>query len=121
MRKYEGGARPAERKLSGIGFPVTFIHFSLLAGAHSLWEFPILTLKYGGVVFIMVYLLMFLLMGAPLMLLEMTLGQYSALTPTKLYRNLCPVRRIQFNFITINANEERQQRGKQRNNCLEVK
>jgi SNF family Na+-dependent transporter len=56
-----------------------------------LWEFPILTLKYGGVVFIMVYLLMFLLMGAPLMLLEMTLGQYSALTPTKLFRNLCPV------------------------------
>ena len=62
-----------------------------LSGAHSLWEFPILTLKYGGVVFIMVYLFMFLLLGAPMLLLEMTLGQYSALTPTKLFRNLCPV------------------------------
>ena len=26
-----------------------------------------------------------------MLLLEMTLGQYSALAPTKLYRNLCPV------------------------------
>ena len=59
-------------------------------GAHSLWEFPILTLKYGGVVFILVYLIMFLLMGIPMLLLEMTLGQYSALVPTKLFRNLSP-------------------------------
>ena len=29
--------------------------------------------------------------GTPMLLLEMTLGQYSALAPTKLYRNLCPV------------------------------
>ena len=65
--------------------------FFFVSGAHSLWEFPILTLKYGGVVFIMVYLFMFLLLGAPMLLLEMTLGQYSALTPTKLFRNLCPV------------------------------
>ena len=56
-----------------------------------MWEFPILTLKYGGVVFILVYLIMFLLLGSPMLLLEMTLGQYSALTPTRLFRNLCPV------------------------------
>ena len=34
---------------------------------------------------------MFLLLGTPMLLLEMTMGQYSALSPTKLYRNLCPV------------------------------
>eukprot|EP00093_Oithona_nana_P008682 08682.XXX_255129_257662_1 [CDS] Oithona nana genome sequencing. len=48
-------------------------------------------MKYGGVVFILIYLVMFLLLGTPLLLLEMTIGQYSALSPTKLYRNLCPI------------------------------
>ena len=65
--------------------------FSSFLGAHTLWEFPILTMKFGGVVFILIYLVMFLLLGTPLLLLEMTIGQYSALSPTKLYRNLCPV------------------------------
>ena len=64
----------------------------LISGSHSLWEFPILTLRHGGVVFILVYLAVFLLLGVPMLLLEMALGQYSALTPTKFYRNLCPVR-----------------------------
>ncbi len=50
-----------------------------------------LTLRYGGVVFVLVYLSVFLLLGVPMLLLEMTLGQYSGLTPTKFYRNLCPV------------------------------
>ena len=39
---------------------------------------------------------MFLLLGVPMLLLEMTLGQYSGLTPTKLFRNLCPVIISQF-------------------------
>jgi len=60
---------------------------------HSLWEFPVLTLKYGGVVFILVYLTMFLILGAPMLLLEMTLGQYGGMAPTKMFRNICPVRK----------------------------
>ena len=62
-------------------------------GAHSLWELPVLTLRYGGVVFILVYLAVVLILGSPLLLLEMGLGQYSALSVTKLYRHLCPVSR----------------------------
>ena len=65
---------------------------NLFSGAHSLWELPILTLRYGGVVFVLVYLVLFLLLGVPMMLLEMTLGQYAALAPTKFFRNLSPVR-----------------------------
>ena len=56
-----------------------------------MWEFPVLTLKYGGVVFILVYLTMFLILGAPMLLLEMTLGQYGGMAPTKMFRNICPV------------------------------
>ena len=50
-----------------------------------------MTLKYGGVVFILVYLTMFLILGAPMLLLEMTLGQYGGMAPTKMFRNICPV------------------------------
>ena len=59
-------------------------------------------MKFGGVVFILIYLVMFLLLGTPLLLLEMTIGQYSALSPTKLYRNLCPVSEsTTWNFTTF--------------------
>jgi len=65
-----------------------------------LWEFPVLVLRHGGVVFILVYLIVFLAMGAPVLLLEMALGQYSALSPTKFFRNLCPVSEIaEFPFV----------------------
>ena len=67
------------------------IIFFSFSGAHTLWELPVLTMRFGGVVFILIYLVMFLLLGTPMLLLEMTMGQYSALSPTKLYRNLCPV------------------------------
>ena len=68
---------------------IVYIYF--FSGAHTLWELPVLTMRFGGVVFILIYLIMFLLLGTPMLLLEMTMGQYSALSPTKLYRNLCPV------------------------------
>merc|ERR1712079_983064 len=68
-----------------------FSTWAFVIGAHTLWELPVLTMRFGGVVFILIYLIIFLLIGTPMLLLEMTLGQYSALAPTKLYRNLCPV------------------------------
>ena len=34
---------------------------------------------------------MFLILGAPMLLLEMTLGQYGGMAPTKMFRNICPV------------------------------
>uniref|UniRef100_A0A0K2TLA7 Sodium-dependent nutrient amino acid transporter 1 n=1 Tax=Lepeophtheirus salmonis TaxID=72036 RepID=A0A0K2TLA7_LEPSM len=68
-----------------------FSTLSFTIAAHSLWEFPLLVLKYGGIVFIVIYLLLFLLTGVPMLLLEMTLGQYSGLSPTKLFRNIAPI------------------------------
>ena len=37
---------------------------------------------------------MFLLLGAPMLLLEMTLGQYGGMAPTKMFRNICPVSKL---------------------------
>ena len=78
----------------------TNLHWFLFSGAHTLWELPVLTMRFGGVVFILIYLIMFLLLGTPMLLLEMTMGQYSALSPTKLYRNLCPVSKKVLSFET---------------------
>ena len=77
-----------------------FIIIIFFPGAHTLWELPVLTMRFGGVVFILIYLIMFLLLGTPMLLLEMTMGQYSALSPTKLYRNLCPVSKKVLSFET---------------------
>ena len=50
--------RPPVNEMSDTYNFMLLTHFLLsFTGAHSLWEFPILTLKYGGVVFILVYLL----------------------------------------------------------------
>jgi len=81
---------PSQRHKWPKGKDFLFSTWAFVIGAHSLWEFPVLTLKYGGVVFILVYLTMFLILGAPMLLLEMALGQYGGLAPTKLFRNLCP-------------------------------
>ena len=44
-------------------------------GLHSLWSLPVAVVHNGGVVFLLVYFIMLALVGAPLLLLEMTLGQ----------------------------------------------
>ena len=58
---------------------------------HSLWSLPISVLQYGGATYLLLYTLVLIILGAPLLLLEMTLGQYSGLAPAQLYAALCPV------------------------------
>jgi len=58
---------------------------------HSLWSLPISVLQHGGVSFLMMYTVILATLGAPLLLLEMSLGQYSGLAPARLFRHLCPL------------------------------
>ena len=44
-------------------------------GLGNIWKFPFLTFKHGGVKFILAYLLALFVVGIPMMLLEITLGQ----------------------------------------------
>ena len=49
-------------------------------------------IRHGGAAFLLVYSLLLLLLGLPLLLGEMFLGQYSSLSSTtQLYYNLCPL------------------------------
>ena len=58
---------------------------------HSLWSLPISVLQHGGVTFLLLYTVILATLGAPLLLLEMSLGQYSGLAPGQLFPQLCPV------------------------------
>jgi len=58
---------------------------------HSLWSLPVYVIKHGGVTFLLIYIVTVALLGAPLLLLEMTLGQYSGLAPAQLPYHLCPL------------------------------
>ena len=52
---------------------------------------PVCVVQHGGVTFLLMYTVMLLILGYPLLLLEATLGQYSSLPPAQLYRHLCPI------------------------------
>jgi len=58
---------------------------------HSLWSLPISVLQHGGVTYLLMYTVILATLGAPLLLLEMTLGQYSGLAPGRLFFHLCPI------------------------------
>jgi len=58
---------------------------------HSLWSLPSLVGQEGGAAFLIIYCIMLLVIALPLLLLELALGQYSALPPARLYRHLCPL------------------------------
>ena len=58
---------------------------------HSLWSLSIVIMQHGGLVFLLIYMLLLTMVGAPLLLLEMFLGQYSGLAPIRVFRHLSPV------------------------------
>ena len=67
----------------------TCLAFSL--SPHCLIVLPLTIVRNGGLAFLVLYSLLVLLLGAPLLLLELRLGQYSNLAPGFLYRHLCPI------------------------------
>ena len=58
---------------------------------HSLLYLPEAVARQGGVVFLLMYLGLVIILGLPLLILEMFLGQYSTLPVGRLYRHLCPL------------------------------
>jgi len=58
---------------------------------HSLLYLPQAVIRHGGVVFLLMYLSLVVILGLPLLILEMFLGQYSTLPVGRLYRHLCPL------------------------------
>jgi len=73
------------------GFEFSFACLGFSLNLHSLWLLPLAVMQNGGLAFVVMYLVMVALCGAPILLMEMALGQYSGMAPAHLFHHLCPL------------------------------
>ncbi|UYV64311.1 hypothetical protein LAZ67_3000262 [Cordylochernes scorpioides] len=62
-----------------------------VVGLGNVWRFPYLCYRNGGGAFLIPYILMVFLVGLPVFLVELAVGQYSALGPLKAFEHLAPL------------------------------
>ena len=62
-----------------------------MVGLGNVWKFPSLAAKYGGGTFLVAYILMIVIIGFPILFMELALGQYSKTGPLDLYGNIAPL------------------------------
>ncbi|XP_035482308.1 sodium- and chloride-dependent GABA transporter ine [Scophthalmus maximus] len=75
-------SRQIEFTLAGIGCAV---------GLGNIWRFPYLCYRSGGGAFLVPYLFMLLVLGIPLLHMELTVGQYTRRGPVHALANVCPL------------------------------
>lgn len=71
-----------EFTLAGIGTAV---------GLGNVWRFPYLCYRSGGGAFLVPYILMLVILGIPLLYMELTLGQYLRKGPVHVMEKVCPL------------------------------
>ncbi|KAK7098482.1 sodium- and chloride-dependent glycine transporter 1-like isoform X2 [Littorina saxatilis] len=60
-------------------------------GLGNVWRFPYLCYANGGGAFLFPFVLMLILVGFPLMFLELSFGQFAALGPAAIFDRICPL------------------------------
>jgi len=82
-----GGATPA-RELWGTRWGFVLAAVGSAVGLGNMWRFSYIAAEGGGAAFLLLYILMILLLGIPLMLCELTVGRRTHLSPIGALREL---------------------------------
>lgn len=93
----------AKREVWGQGWEFVLACIGFSVGLGNIWRFPYLCYKNGGGAFLVPYFLFVFCGGAPLMFLEVGLGQFMSQGNINIW-NICPVfkGKYSFNFHLIN-------------------
>ncbi|KAF7287461.1 hypothetical protein GWI33_001427 [Rhynchophorus ferrugineus] len=88
-----GNADNDENSRSNWDNPIEFVLSCLnyAIGLGNVWRFPYLCYSNGGGAFLLAYFIMLILMGTPIFLLELLIGQYSGLGPDMAFRHIAPI------------------------------
>jgi len=88
----DGGGGDADPTRDAFGNHCEYFLSSLglAVGLGNIWRFPFQCYQNGGGTFLFPYLLMLLLVGLPLLFLEMALGQWAGLSSIKIFSRMSP-------------------------------
>lgn len=75
-----------ERLGSRLGF--ILLSAGCAIGIGNVWKFPYMVGQYGGGAFVLVYLFFLIVMGVPIMTMELAMGRASRKSPVRLYQQL---------------------------------
>lgn len=84
--KEESNSR--EQLSSRLGF--ILVAAGCAIGIGNVWKFPYITGMNGGGMFVLIYFIFLLLLGIPVLCMELSLGRASRLSPIKAYKHLGP-------------------------------
>jgi NSS family neurotransmitter:Na+ symporter len=73
---------------SSIGFVLAAAGSAI--GIGNIWRFPYMTGKYGGALFLFIYLAAVILLGMPVLIAEIALGRFTGKNPVGAFRELRP-------------------------------
>jgi len=74
----------------------------LSVGIGNVWRFPYLAYENGGGAFLIPYAILLIIIGKPMYLMEVALGQFSQLGPLQVWKNMSPIGRgVGFAMCTI--------------------
>ena len=77
-----------EKLGSRLGF--IFLSAGCAIGLGNVWKFPYMTGQYGGGVFLILYFLMLIMFGIPIMTMELSIGRAAQKAPVRMYDDLEP-------------------------------
>lgn len=75
-----------ERLSSRLGF--ILLSAGCAIGCGNVWKFPWMAGRYGGGIFVLIYVLCMIFLGLPVMIMEFSLGRASQASPVRMYQKL---------------------------------